>query len=100
MSWLKPDWPLYYTRSTGAESRGAVVGPSPRGADLAIEYERDGKTIIHDCASLEKIRFDICSPSPPLPFTITCPNVTFPEVTTCIHESNPRLTEKGFISEL
>ena len=23
----------------------------------------------HDCASLEKIRFDIRSPSPPLPFT-------------------------------
>ena len=52
-------WPLYYTRSTGAESHGVVVGPSPRGADyLALEYERDGKTITHDCASLEKIRFD------------------------------------------
>jgi hypothetical protein len=54
MSWIKPGWPLYYTRSTGAESRGVVGGPSPRGADhLAMEYERDGKTVTHDCASLE-----------------------------------------------
>ena len=56
MSWIKPGWLLYYTRSTGAESRAVVVGPSPRSADyLAIEYERDGKTVTHDCASLEKM---------------------------------------------
>ena len=58
LSWIKPSWPLYYTRSTGAESCGVVAGPSLRGADyLAIEYERDWKTITHDCASFEKIRF-------------------------------------------
>jgi hypothetical protein len=38
MSWIKPSWPLYYTRSTGAESCDVVIGPSPRGADyFAIE---------------------------------------------------------------
>ena len=71
MYWIKPGWPLYYTRSTGAgKSRccAVVVGPSSRGADyLAIEYERDGKTITHDYASLEKIHFDIRSPSLPSP---------------------------------
>ena len=44
--WMKPGWLLYCTRSTGEESRGVVVGPSPKGIDdLAIQYERDGKTV-------------------------------------------------------
>ena len=39
MSWIKPGWPLYYARSTGAESHSVVIGPSPRGAVyLAIAY--------------------------------------------------------------
>ena len=45
---MRPGWPLYYTWSTGEESPGLVLGPSPKGADyLAIEYEWDGKTAGH-----------------------------------------------------
>ena len=42
-------WLLFYTWPTGEESCGIVVGPSPKGADyLAIEYERDGRTIFQN----------------------------------------------------
>ena len=46
---MKPGWPLWCTWSAGEESRGIVVGPSPKGDNyLATEYTRDGKSISHE----------------------------------------------------
>ena len=36
MSWIKRGWPLYYTRSTGAESRRVVIGTSGGDSEVAL----------------------------------------------------------------
>ena len=68
LSWVRAGTPVFYNCSSANERVPApILGPSQRSSDyLRMQYEVNGKAVIHDAAALHRLEFHIRSPSPSL----------------------------------
>ena len=66
LSWVRAGTPVFYNCSSANERVPApILGPLQRSSDyLRIQYEVNGKAVIHDAAALHRLEFHIRSPFP------------------------------------
>ena len=68
LSWVGAGTLVFYNLSSANEwVLATIMGPSQRPGDyLLIQYEVNGKAVIHDATALHRLKFHIRSPSPSL----------------------------------